>query len=38
MEIKKIENTSEGKFLNYSTELFNWSSLLIKEYKMLEED
>ena len=38
MEIKKMENTSEGKFLNYSTELFNWSSLLIKEYKMLEED
>ena len=38
MEIKKIENTSEGKFLNYSTELFNWSSLLIKEHKMLEED
>lgn len=39
MEIKKIENISEEGFLNYSAELFNWSSSLIKEHKMeMEED
>ncbi len=38
MDIKKIENITEEQFLNYSAELFNWSSLLIKEHKMEEEN
>lgn len=38
MEIKELENTTKEKFLNFSEELFNWASVLIKEHKMEEEN
>ena len=38
MEIKELENITKEKFLNFSEELFNWASVLIKEHKMEEEN